>query len=519
MKSNRDNFKPSVIRTLREQVAYRCSNPDCRVPTAGPGQTKDRVNRVGQAAHITAASPEGPRYDALLTPDERRSESNGIWLCNNCAKKIDNSETEYPVKILREWKRIALTKARAELGKTLPDEKDAVNLLTTALTGNPTDIQYAPAIKSVHAAASNILAKNHPGFHFETSYFKDNIELKITSEKPISFNFTSKDKDALEKYRSIFEKGKPAELDIENITHDGPSIIPLPDSFGKLKISPQNSKEATTKLSFKDKEKNTTLIDDINGLISPGSKGGYFYGTVYGELIKAEYVAAPEVDAIEPLKLTVNYQSWNMQDCRKLKYFNKVRNLLFGLGSCIEAQLKLEIEGEFAFSASMTNNENFKSENLYLLELLGQLREFCIETEQSIYFDNNKITDNDQVTIEAAFDDLDFKKISGIKDLEKNPTLKGTIDIDRFNEQFRDKNVNVLIEQNFEGPFTIMEQPFNMPKLVHFFVDVNPKIKEVIDDNGLCEIELIAGNGFEYYKGFNIPRNKKLLPKRELDSF
>jgi len=62
---------------------------------------------IGVAAHITAASPGFCRYDPTLTSDERSSISNGIWLCQSCAKLIDSDESEYTIEKLRKWKSIA----------------------------------------------------------------------------------------------------------------------------------------------------------------------------------------------------------------------------------------------------------------------------------------------------------------------------------------------------------------------------------------------------------------------------
>lgn len=169
MKSNRDDFTKRVIRTLREQVSYRCSNPECRIVTAAPGTNKEGVNRVGQAAHITAASPEGPRYNSQMTSEERASADNGIWLCNICAKKIDNSDEEYSVELLRDWKSKALEKAKKELGKSLPDEDYAVNLLATAISGSSSGNIARQAIPNVHSATEASLSKRYPGYKFETS--------------------------------------------------------------------------------------------------------------------------------------------------------------------------------------------------------------------------------------------------------------------------------------------------------------------------------------------------------------
>lgn len=115
----RDNFKESTKTALRDRVAHRCSNPECRVPTAAPGSRATSVIRGGDAAHITAASPKGPRYDGSISTAERSSIENGIWLCVICARKIDHNHDAYPVELLHEWKALAETAAAQEFGKPL----------------------------------------------------------------------------------------------------------------------------------------------------------------------------------------------------------------------------------------------------------------------------------------------------------------------------------------------------------------------------------------------------------------
>jgi hypothetical protein len=43
---------------------------------------------------------------------------NGIWLCQNCAKLIDNDERRYTVAALRQWKAVAELEAHHRIGKT-----------------------------------------------------------------------------------------------------------------------------------------------------------------------------------------------------------------------------------------------------------------------------------------------------------------------------------------------------------------------------------------------------------------
>lgn len=90
-----------------KRARARCSNPECRRETCEAHSEEDKAINTGFAAHITGASPGGPRYAPSLSAKERKSASNGIWLCGRCAKLIDSDAQKYTVELLRAWKTIA----------------------------------------------------------------------------------------------------------------------------------------------------------------------------------------------------------------------------------------------------------------------------------------------------------------------------------------------------------------------------------------------------------------------------
>lgn len=101
----RDNFTQRTVELLAARAGYACSNPECQRSTHGATLDPDGTANVGVAAHITAASPGGPRYDPALSHAERQHHSNGIWLCQDHGKLVDDDEAQFPVETLREWKR------------------------------------------------------------------------------------------------------------------------------------------------------------------------------------------------------------------------------------------------------------------------------------------------------------------------------------------------------------------------------------------------------------------------------
>jgi len=109
----RDDFTKPVVERLAKRVGMKCSFPECRKPTSGPSAEGGTTN-IGVAAHITAASPLGPRYDDALTPDQRGAADNGIWLCQDHAKLIDDDDLTYSASTLRDWKETAEQMAALE---------------------------------------------------------------------------------------------------------------------------------------------------------------------------------------------------------------------------------------------------------------------------------------------------------------------------------------------------------------------------------------------------------------------
>ena len=108
MTTKRHNFSEPTKKTIAERVAWRCSFPGCSAATIGPNPNNpEKSIKNGKACHIAAASPNGPRYDASQTEEERKSHKNGIWMCSLHADLIDSDEDSFSVSTLKQWKEIA----------------------------------------------------------------------------------------------------------------------------------------------------------------------------------------------------------------------------------------------------------------------------------------------------------------------------------------------------------------------------------------------------------------------------
>jgi hypothetical protein len=66
---------------------------------SGRARHEVRVPRTVAERH---AAPGGPRYDETMSPEERSSANNGIWMCRDHGKAIDSTDSEFTVERLRE---------------------------------------------------------------------------------------------------------------------------------------------------------------------------------------------------------------------------------------------------------------------------------------------------------------------------------------------------------------------------------------------------------------------------------
>ena len=173
----RDDFPISVKEVLAKRVGFRCSNPECRQLTAGPQEDPTKAVNIGVASHITAASPDGPRFNVSLTPESRRSAENGIWLCQNHGKLVDNDAIKYSVMLLREWKRIAEAMTERELVNPQPVSDRTGAAVAKAERLMPDLIKEMRADVSAHPLSREFVvlkkAWSYWGKGHELSYFYD----------------------------------------------------------------------------------------------------------------------------------------------------------------------------------------------------------------------------------------------------------------------------------------------------------------------------------------------------------
>lgn len=122
--------------------------------TMGPNSNENKTTNIGVAAHITAASTGGPRFNGALTQGGRSSISNAIWLCQSCSKLIDSDVSKYTVLLLNNWKIEAERKTAARLNKQqvvsddlTENHQDVFSLMPELIDEMATDLKANPLFR------------------------------------------------------------------------------------------------------------------------------------------------------------------------------------------------------------------------------------------------------------------------------------------------------------------------------------------------------------------------------------
>jgi hypothetical protein len=97
-------FSLRTLKMLWGRAAARCSMPECRVQLVEDATDTDDEALIGEACHIVADSPDGPRGESDLTAEQRDKYGNLVLLCRNDHRIIDQQPEHFTVEVLHELK-------------------------------------------------------------------------------------------------------------------------------------------------------------------------------------------------------------------------------------------------------------------------------------------------------------------------------------------------------------------------------------------------------------------------------
>ncbi|MGX9728731.1 MAG: hypothetical protein ACTFAK_15900 [Candidatus Electronema sp. VV] len=506
-KKNRDDFFQKTINALRRRAGNRCSNPDCRVPTDAPSdEGPEAVNNTGKAAHITAAAPGrgARRYNSALKPEERRSIHNGIWLCGNCATKIDNDDKIYTVALLHEWKKKTEESAKREQGKKLPDENDAINTLLAAATGQ-TSVFLPNLMPNASKAASSYLENLDPRFTVKTNFHEGWTDHLFCPKEDVKFKIIAKP----EKIHELIRRGGFISFNSNEIKFEG-----LPS----LKLS-ENSK-----IYLGSRRENILIKIKV---VSPDFKSESSFYDLHGEKVSGTELMSIKADGLGGLfsvkismsfdqknefAIAVNHNLWDRCELNRLKYFDQIYDLHHKIANKWALNFSVEREGELLFSACqahLSGNSYFLSQFIYF-DFIKMARWVSKKLRCPMHYNSLfQITEVMYSNMEIIYKIL--SEGSYKTPYDKSLCIKNT----KFNNQLaemiscsEEKFLYIKIDQAEREKIKLFDKELLIPKLSKTFTKIKVKlansarekasigdlvdIELIPDDNSMCIIEKIS---------------------------
>lgn len=481
----RDDFPKPVIDKLRTRVANRCSNPDCRVPTTGPAGS-NKINNIGIAAHICAAAAGGPRYADDMTSAERKSFNNGIWLCTICAKKIDSDVDRYPEALLQRWKMQAEATAEQELGKPLPNAKDAITTLSGAMTGLPTE--FVPsAISNVHQSSALTLEALDPRFHVETEYKgrATTFHLHAKEDIPVTMTISSTHVDEFRaKYDNLVRHGDDLSIDANSLSFVGSRLIEeiTKPTGGQVQIlSPK--KDVLLRLSSVSRSTNISFqLDDVHAKASVGSESYTILGHTCGGLLHIQQSGRFDRKDVN-VDLRLEYQAWENCDIRMLPHFDKLHRFFDSLLSDSELFIEVEIDG---FHLSKTSgidvsDQDFVAQILSIFEYVRDSRKIADLTEHAILFKPEfTVSQEEYEDIKEACRIIDGQARYTKRALASPIRTKLTLhrDMDSTHPFMSDKASYLVLEEDTRKRIRVFDEEIQLPRKRLKLSSVHPRLDE-----------------------------------------
>ncbi|MBI1891717.1 MAG: hypothetical protein HYS18_13785 [Burkholderiales bacterium] len=478
MAKNRDNFSPKITKELERRVNGRCSNPTHRVPTSGPSSKVESSNSIGIAAHITAASPGGPRYDASLTQEERKHINNAIWLCSNCATLIDKDPKTYPVELLQQWKKSAELEAQEEMGQ-IPVSRKTHEQLQALVFGDLPFKRAPDAVSNICHLVASKYKELDPRFDVEIGYQDGKTICTFSATEPVSFAANIANEFALEfreKFNDLISHGKDLEIDAKAITLTGSKLFELTNNQAtKFVLSTNLRKNAVTKIEVLDDEGILEFsLDDVLGELVGGKKSVTFSGSTYQGLIAIEFTYEFGESSSENCTISteIDFSSWNTKTLLTLPYFEKIYKYYDALFHGKSIGLRLEIDGEKVISG---NGADFADEDhvgrVYsLLRYIRNVRAILkfIGTDVP-YAENIRLSLNDVEDVEYFYNLLiEHKQMRG----EQLGTVSFTV-IPHIGEVVQSSIMSLMsgeanairIEQSFGQPLNLYGTKITLPRI------------------------------------------------------
>jgi hypothetical protein len=338
--SKRDDFPPRVKLELAKRVNFRCSI--CDNHTVGPKTGSDKAISLGEAAHIKAAAPGGPRYDPNQTREERRSILNGIWACTHCATLIDRDDSAYSVEELLRYKRNAENRAQERLRRRPAEQAFA----------SKSHSQIKRAVELYCLAEEERLEQLDSRFSASVSWGADGPVHEMRAREPVSPRITVNggDRQAIvTALREVMEYGGARSFENVDIRLEGSPVFEEVDGPVKRFAISSEIRRSTLSVTFGSASESPAIVDFV-GEATGGAAGFRVSGTAYDGLLSAELRYSNQTRDID-FKLHFGFERWGGKPLLRLPHFSKLVRFSKALETSTKLKLALTTDEELEIGA------------------------------------------------------------------------------------------------------------------------------------------------------------------------
>ena len=406
--------------------------------------------------------------------------------------------------------------AKAELAKNLPSNNETVDTLVSAFTGL-TKSFIPTAIPNVHQAIEKSLEILDPRFQVKSSYCDGNTSIAFYAKENVqgSMKISGEDvKQYLEKFQQFFEHGKDLEIQSDSVEIEGSELLKEVFETPKSTLSIVSRKlEATQKLWLVQKDSDLMeSFDDINGVISFGTKTFTFEGFACQKLFKFSYQQSfDENDDKANITMSLCLEQWEGINIKFLPFFDKLQSLYEKMSKGWLLFLSLEVNGAklVSFNGICVNEWEFVLDTARFLHYLACSKTVVQYLNRDVLFTSKIVCTSEEYrkVIEVAYV-FEGKQFYYKDSILSNPTTVLVVDKNCANVaaiKRIDEPITIRIAEADGEEIMILDKQVTIPPRVTIFDGVLPEIHNElgpIKEGDVVSIEWIPQDNFKCTIGY-----------------
>jgi len=454
-----------------------------------------------------------------MTKGQRSNILNAIWLCSNCATKIDRDPIIFSVDLLNTWKKLAEESSRQEIGNKLPSQQDIINTVSTVLSGKSTTFM-PEAIRNVCKASTVALENLDPRFSVSASYQDEKTSFSLSVKEDVNFNLLIKkgfEKEFVEKYEKLVTHGEPLIIDGQAILMQGSRLletISTDTSKGKFVLTLGSGKVAILKiwLANKTNRGDLFLLNDVVGEIVGGKESISFRGSAYDGFL--EFVTRKAFNSDDPNKIefqmNLKLDKWDSIATTKLPYFEQLYHFYKHLREGWDINSKLEVDGHIVLSGFTPGGDTTTNiNNPYLLfRFIFLINAISKHLGKPIYFKTPfKYSRDTHEKIYEIYRIISEDNVCKFGQIENNAkcTLIAAENLANINILTQSTEPQSLKIEPEVAKVNLFGEEIELPKYVYLLTKVSPRIYQDISrikPGDEVEVEWIPEKGCEFVTAF-----------------